>query len=533
MIDLIDALDDPNLFGPWFSGPSWRPWRAVLKAACGHALDDDDLAIFRAVAQRDPPRRRVRELWAVAGRRAGKDSIASAIAAHAAGFVDYSPVLRPGEKASVLCLAVDRTQAKIALGYARAYFARIPMLKELVTRETADGLELATLADLSVIASNFRTVRGRAIALAILDECAFFRDESSAAPDVETYTALVPGMATVPNSLMVGMSSPYRKAGLLYTKWKDHFAKPGDDVLVIQAPSRALNPTLPQRLVDEAMERDPAAARAEWLGEWRDDISGYIARELVEAAVDRGVTVRPRAEGKQHFAFVDASGGVHDSYTAAVAHAEGDKVILDCLVEIRAPFNPTVATATVAETIKSYGLRECTGDRYSAGWVVEAFAANEIAYRHSDRDRSAIYADALPLFTSGRARLLDNPRLVTQFANLERRTSSTGRDRIDHPANGGADDASNSAAGALTMACGKSEPSFIAFYSAMLGMADETAWAARPVQVRLLAPVGCGAVKTLSGRDIVIPADHIIEVDEDDAKPLRGAGFTDLKKDAA
>lgn len=467
MIDLLEALDDPNLFGPWFSGDSWRPWRAVLKAACGHALDVDELAIFRAVAQRDPPRRRVRELWIVAGRRAGKDSIASAIGAHAAGFVDYGAVLRPGEVASVLCLAVDRTQAKIVMRYTKAFFDRIPMLAGLVTRETADGLELSTQAELSVIAANFRTVRGRSVALAILDECAFWRDEGSASPDVETYVALAPGMATIPNSLLIGMSSPYRKAGLLYTKWRDHFGKPGDDVLVIQAPSRALNPTLPQRVIDEAMERDPAAARAEWLGEWRNDLAAYLTRELVEAAVDRGVTVRPRADGGgTYVAFCDPSGGVNDSFTAAIAHAEGETVILDCLVEIRAPFNPTNATADIAETLKAYGINTVTGDRYAASWVVDAFSKHGIAYQHSDRDRSAIYANALPLFTAGRARLLDNPRLVSQFANLERRTSSMGRDRIDHPA-GLADDSSNSAAGALTLAAGRSESGFLAHYRNM------------------------------------------------------------------
>ena len=113
MIDIVEALDDPNLFGPWFAGPSWSTWKAVLKAAFCLPMDADELALFRVVAQRDPPRRRVRELWAVVGRRGGKDSIASAIACYAAGFVDYGRLLRPGEAASVLCLAVDKAQAAI------------------------------------------------------------------------------------------------------------------------------------------------------------------------------------------------------------------------------------------------------------------------------------------------------------------------------------------------------------------------------------------------------------------------------------
>jgi hypothetical protein len=91
------------------------------------------------------------------------------------------------------------------------------------------------------------------------------------------------------------------------------------------------------------------------------------------------------------------------------------------------------------------------GDRYAASWVSGEFGRNDISYEASERDRSAVYADFLPLLTSGRARLLDSPRLVGQLCNLERRASPMGRDRIDHPA-GAHDDLSNAAAGALVLA---------------------------------------------------------------------------------
>ena len=328
----------------------------------------------------------------------------------------------------------------------------------------AEGAELSTGAELNVIASNFRTVRGRSIACAILDEIAFWRDENSYSPDVETYSALVPGLATIPGAMLVGISSPYRRGGLLYQKWRDHYGKPDDDVLVIRAPSRVLNPTLDQRIIDDAMGRDPAVARAEWLAEWRDDIATFLNRELIESAVDNGVTVRPPVPGVSYRAFCDPSGGMSDLFTCGIAHAEGEIAVLDCLLEIPAPFNPTTATGDVARTLKSYELSELVGDRYAARWIVDAFSKHSVRYTHSERDRSAIYADALPLFTSGRVRLLDNRKLVAQIAGLERRTASFGRDRIDHPA-GGHDDLSNSAAGALVMlGSGASNTGFIEYY---------------------------------------------------------------------
>ena len=55
----------------------------------------------------------------------------------------------------------------------------------------------------------------------------------------------------------------------------------------------------------------------------------------------------------------------------------------------------------------------------------------------------------MPLLTSGRAELLDEPRLVAQLCGLERRTARGGRDSIDH-APGRHDDVANAAAGVLT-----------------------------------------------------------------------------------
>jgi hypothetical protein len=470
MLSITDALDDPALFGAWFSGPSWSVWRAVLKGAFALPMAEAEIELFRGVANRAPPKKRVRELWIIAGRRAGKDSVASAIATWFAAFVDYEGLLRPGESASVMCLAVDRLQARIVLKYTKAYFERTPMLSGLITRETIDGLELSNNVELSVIANNFRGVRGRSIACAILDECAYYRDDNSASPDTETYSALVPGLATIPDAMLIGISSPYRRGGLLYEKWKAHFGKDDDDVLVIQAPSRTLNPTLDQKIIDAAMARDPQVARAEWLAQWRDDVSTFLPREVIDNAVDADVVVRPPVPGTRYFSFCDPSGGVGDSFTTAVAHAEGETVILDCLAEIPAPFNPTEATGSIAATLKSYGLRETVGDRYAAAWVVDAFGKCGVAYKHSERDRSAIYADALPLFTSGRARLLNSKKLVTQLSNLERRTSSAGRDRIDHP-QGAHDDIANAAAGALGLATGSSEPGWIAYARDMVAQA--------------------------------------------------------------
>jgi hypothetical protein len=65
-------------------------------------------------------------------------------------------------------------------------------------------------------------------------------------------------------------------------------------------------------------------------------------------------------------------------------------------------------------------------------------------------DRSALYLETLPLYSAGRVRLLDVPRLVSQYTSLERRLMPGGWSRIDHPNRSGYhDDLTNVVAGGL------------------------------------------------------------------------------------
>jgi hypothetical protein len=43
--------------------------------------------------------------------------------------------------------------------------------------------------------------------------------------------------------MLIGISTPYRKTGLLHQKWRDHFGADGD-TLVVQGPTSLFNPSL-------------------------------------------------------------------------------------------------------------------------------------------------------------------------------------------------------------------------------------------------------------------------------------------------
>ena len=76
---------------------------------------------------------------------------------------------------------------------------------------------------------SFRVTRGYTFAAVLADETAFWRDETSANPDVEIFRALRPGLANIPGAMLLNASSPYRKAGVLHATFARHFGK-GDAV---------------------------------------------------------------------------------------------------------------------------------------------------------------------------------------------------------------------------------------------------------------------------------------------------------------
>lgn len=448
-VRFVDAMTDPKLLGRWFAGPSWDAWRTIYKAADGLLLDAEEQALFAKLAgDRPAPRRPVSELILICGRRAGKSNTSGARATFEAAFRDYSAYLKPGELGHVIYVANDRAQAKVAFGYVRGFFRHNKMLAKLIIRETVDEIELSNGIVIIVATNDYRKVRGRTIVCAIFEEAAFYNDAESANPAAELYNAVKPGMATIPGALLIAPSTGWRRSGWLYEKFQRSFGVDDPDVLVIKAASRDLNPLLPAEIVDNAIAEDPAAAAAEWLGEFRSDLEQFISREVVEAATEWGCFERPFRPYVPYVGFVDPSGGSADSFTLAIAHEEGDSAILDCIREYRPPFSPEGVVEECATVLKAYGITMVHGDAYAGEWPREQFAKRGIDYRVSDLTRSELYLELLPALNSGRVRLLENKRLMFQLCGLERRASRTGKDIVNH-APGGHDDLINAAAGAL------------------------------------------------------------------------------------
>ena len=92
-------------------------------------------------------------------------------------------------------------------------------------------------------------------------------------------------------------------------------------MLVVQGASSTFNPSLDLGMIEAAKAADPEAAKSEWGGGFRADISAFLDDATIEASVDysRPLELLPRPR-ISYRAFVDASGGRHDHYAVAIAH---------------------------------------------------------------------------------------------------------------------------------------------------------------------------------------------------------------------
>jgi hypothetical protein len=453
MIDILQAINDPNLFGSLFKDPaSWQNWRVFLAAVFGLPMGDEDKAIFHVFTGRtEPPTAQVREVFAIVGRRGGKSFVSAVVACFLALFRDWSPYLQRGEVGTIMVIASDRQQARVILRYIKGIL-QIPIFQKEVERDLAWEIILKNQVSIAIKTCDYRTLRGFTVLAAICDELSFWASEGQN-PAEEILQAVRPAMASIPNALLMGISTPYSRTGPLYEVFREKYGQDDKDVLVWRAASRQMNPSIPAAVVDKALAADYAAARAEYLAEWRDDVTSFLTADLIEEAIKTGRTQLPRVYHVEYKAFVDPSGGTgSDSFSMAIAHkTPGGVIVLDYLDEVRPPLSPKTVVYKFSKMLEYYGIDRVEGDAYSGAWVREAFRERNIEYWPSRFNKSEIYLNFEPLAAQGQIELLDNARLKEQLRGLERRTRSGGKDGVDHGP-GLHDDLANAAAGAIVAA---------------------------------------------------------------------------------
>jgi hypothetical protein len=179
LVTFHKALHDKALLGAALGNlKTWRTWLGILKAALGEGLSKPEREAFDTVAGgRSPPKRQVKELVVVASRRSGKGCMAAALAVYTSALIDYSSNLAPGEAGVVACISPTREQARIVQRYALGFLRTSPELVDEIESISGDEITLKNGNVIATLSADYRTMRGRTLILAVLDEASFLRDE--------------------------------------------------------------------------------------------------------------------------------------------------------------------------------------------------------------------------------------------------------------------------------------------------------------------------------------------------------------------
>ena len=454
-VSMRRALGDARLLGTALQGPSWATWRIFLIALMGEALNDDERVVFKQFTGRDhEPNERCEEALFLVGRRGGKDRAISVLATYLACLTDWSGVLARGERGLVLCLGADVHQAKVQLNYVEGVLDSSPSLARLVVNRTADTIELNNGISIEVRAASFRRIRGMTAVAIIASEASFWStDEFSSNADAEILGAARPALGTTRGPLIM-ITTPWARRGEVWNTYHQHYGARGDPlILVAQGTSRDFNPTLSQKVVDRALERDRPRYEAEYLAQFRRDIESFVSREVVDACVVKGCHELNAVPGINYTAFVDPSGGSSDAMTLAIAHRGLDgRAILDAIRCVSSPFSPSQVVAEFSALLtRVFHIHRVTGDRYAGEFAREPFRAHGVQYELAEKTKSELYRDCLALLNSKSIELLDDARLINELCGLERRVGRNSHESIDHAPNAH-DDVANAVCGALLLA---------------------------------------------------------------------------------
>jgi hypothetical protein len=463
-ITLSQSLLEPSLFGSVFAAPSFWTWRTLAKLIDGLPLTEPrEIELFQRCTGRTQlpnrhDRRQLRRFIILAGRRAGKDRFLSAVAVWRTALVcDWRRHLSPGESAVVILLGRDKKQAAILSSYCRGLL-RVPALAAQVSRQTKEVTEFRNGAVLEITNNDASLVRGRSAVAILGSECCHWKhDEHSSSNDEEVVASAEPSMAMCPDGgqLCLG-SSVHRQRGYMYRKFRELHGNDDADDICWFAPSKIMNPRLPQSVVDAALTEDPHRGSAEFDNVWREDLSDFVPLDAVEGCTDFRVWERAPQPGLQYLAYCDAATGTgSDSFTLAIAHRQPDStgtVVVDLIRERTPRFVPADVIREYSQLLKLFGIFEVRGDAFGGGLVSDEWQRNGITFKPSDFTTSETYLRALPILLAQRCRLLDNARLRQQLTALERSVSGS-RETVSHPHVASAhDDVATAVCGALVAA---------------------------------------------------------------------------------
>jgi hypothetical protein len=200
--------------------------------------------------------------------------------------------------------------------------------------------------------------------------------------------AILRGQVNYPKAKLFKVSTPSGRDGILFEDFQESFGKDDPTRLVWQLSSEKMNPAgVDLGFIKRMKARlDPVRYARLFEAEFSEDVGVFLPAALIEAATDRGVTVKRPDPQVKYVAAVDASAGGEDAFALAICRLDGERVeqVYGQAWERSASggIDREQTVDQVCGILERYGTKEVYGDRLTGQWIVESFGRHRVAYKH-------------------------------------------------------------------------------------------------------------------------------------------------------
>lgn len=414
---------------------------------------------------------KITDISLIVGRRGGKTLISSILAIYSTLKIDWKPLLGKHNTATILIASHTKDFSDEIIDVMRSLIEESPILSRLIDKSKKNTQSTINLkipfyneetkrirysrVRLRTNAASSKSSRGSACPVIILDEIAFFGSDINAKEtDEEIVRAIKPSMLQFSKqAMMIKLSSPNIKQGILYETYKKRAELP-DDYLILKAPSWVFNNRLPKEEFEKEEKVDPENFNREFRANFTDSISTFIMPEAIDRAVQKGVKFIPPEDKTvdiTYHAAIDAAfksdrftfslvGAKEGRITQYLVHAwEGSKT---------KPIEAHEIAKFLSQVVKEFGLNKIFADQFAFQPLKEIFAKFNVVLEEmtfTNTYKKKIYYNLKNLIHSNTLDLLDHEMTQTELKQLQVEQSSTGTIKIGHPV-GGHDDFADSLA---------------------------------------------------------------------------------------
>jgi hypothetical protein len=337
--------------------------------------DERELAakLFGPVDAFAPEARAV--LVAVCGARSGKSYLLGALYSLWRALTADLSTLAPGEQASALIVAPDTRLARQCLRYALGAAREVPSIARLVENDTSDGFVIVrpdgarVAIEVLPATRGGSAVRGRSLVSAVLDECAFFRDESAAVNDLDVFRAVAPRVLA--GGLTILASTPWAEAGLIHAEFTANFGTP-TRAIAAHAPTALMRPDARTAgIIARERARDSDNAAREFDAEFMTGGAGlFFPPSVLSLALDRELLRRETLplDGSRGVVGGDL-GLVRDASAFVAIHRRGDELVVASTLELRPergkPLQLSNVIAQACEFAGRHGVHDILVDHHA------------------------------------------------------------------------------------------------------------------------------------------------------------------------